>query len=203
MIQTMERTNRIYLVRHGQVKAMRKFPYWSYGCGFDGDRPASTGKMAERLRLDRARRHLCQRSQKGHDRCPSDRRYHNVPVHFLPELREMYFGDWEGRHPGSNHSDYPEEVEKRKKDPAHYACPGGGESPFPASRKGYSGFLRKSVLKRSARRLLSWPMGGQSGHSVHALGLDLSRAFNIVQDYGCLNIIDYFPDAVGVKLMNG
>jgi len=37
----------------------------------------------------------------------------------------------------------------------------------------------------------------------HVLGLDLSRIFNIQQDYGCLNIVDYFPDTVVVQLING
>jgi len=27
--------------------------------------------------------------------------------------------------------------------------------------------------------------------------------FNIQQDYGCLNIIDYYPDSAVVRLMNG
>ena len=37
----------------------------------------------------------------------------------------------------------------------------------------------------------------------HALGLDLSRMLNFQQDYGCLNIVDYFPDSVLVQLING
>jgi len=37
-----------------------------------------------------------------------------------------------------------------------------------------------------------------------AMGLDLSNFFRIEQDYGCLNIIDYFDDNVSVvKVLNG
>ena len=48
------------------------------------------------------------------------------------------------------------------------------------------------------------------GHGVvnriilcRALGLDLSRIFSFHQDYGCLNIVDYFPDSTVIRLING
>ena len=37
----------------------------------------------------------------------------------------------------------------------------------------------------------------------NALGLDIAHLYNLQEDYGCLNIIDYFPDSKRVKLMNG
>ena len=37
----------------------------------------------------------------------------------------------------------------------------------------------------------------------HTLGLDLSRLFHLQQDYGCLNIIEYYPDSTQLKLLNG
>ena len=36
-----------------------------------------------------------------------------------------------------------------------------------------------------------------------ALGLELRHMFRLHQDYGSLNIIDYFPDSTLVRLMNG
>ena len=36
-----------------------------------------------------------------------------------------------------------------------------------------------------------------------ALELDLSHVFNLHQAYGCLNIIDYFPDSTLIRLING
>jgi alpha-ribazole phosphatase/probable phosphoglycerate mutase len=36
-----------------------------------------------------------------------------------------------------------------------------------------------------------------------ALGLDLQNLFRLDQNYGCLNIIDYFPDLAVVRLVNG
>ena len=36
-----------------------------------------------------------------------------------------------------------------------------------------------------------------------ALGLNIADMFNIHQDYGCLNIIDYFSDSRIMRLING
>jgi alpha-ribazole phosphatase/probable phosphoglycerate mutase len=37
-----------------------------------------------------------------------------------------------------------------------------------------------------------------------AIGAPLERLFHIEQDFGCLNIIDYYPDGIAVvKLLNG
>jgi alpha-ribazole phosphatase len=115
----------------------------------------------------------------------------------------MCFGDWEGYTLGQIIRDYPEEVEKRRKDPAHYACPGGGESISRLSERIIPAF-EKIRAQQAGKETIIVAHGGVNRVILsHALGLDLSRAFNIVQDYGCLNIIDYFPDSVGVKLLNG
>jgi alpha-ribazole phosphatase/probable phosphoglycerate mutase len=36
-----------------------------------------------------------------------------------------------------------------------------------------------------------------------ALSLPLQHLFRLDQNYGCLNIIDYFPDFTVVRLING
>ena len=36
-----------------------------------------------------------------------------------------------------------------------------------------------------------------------ALGLSLDYLFRLDQNYGCLNVIDYFPDMAVVRLVNG
>jgi alpha-ribazole phosphatase/probable phosphoglycerate mutase len=39
---------------------------------------------------------------------------------------------------------------------------------------------------------------------LDAIGTSLARLFSIEQDFGCLNIIDYFADGQAVvKLLNG
>jgi len=200
----MERTNRIYLVRHGQVKNHEEIPIYGHT---DVDL-TETGmlqleRMAERLRLVEPGAIYASDLKRAMTGAQQIGCYHNVPIHFLPELREMYFGDWEGYTLGQIISDYPDEVEKRKKNPAHYACPGGGESIYRLSERVIPAFEKIRAQEAGKETVIVAHGGVNRVILSHALGLDLSRVFNIVQDYGCLNIIDYFPDSVGVQLVNG
>ncbi len=204
MIQNMERINRIYLVRHGQIKGYEKIPI----CGHTDVDLTETGvlqleKMAERLRLVEPGAIFASDLKRAVNGARQIARYHNVPVHFLPELREMYFGDWEGLCLGEIIRNYLEELEKRKKDPSHYACPGGGESISRLSDRIMPAFER--ICAEEAGKDIVIVAHGVVNRVIlsHALGLDLSRIFNVQQDYGCLNIVDYFPDSVMVKLING
>jgi len=204
MIQLMERMNRIYLVRHGQVNGYEEIPI----CGHTDVDLTETGmlqleRMAERLRLTEPGAIYASDLKRAVTGARQIGCYHNVPLYFLPELREMCFGEWEGYTLGQIIRDYPEEVEKRRNDPAHYACPGGGESISRLSERIIPAF-EKIRAQQAGKETIIVAHGGVNRVILsHALGLDLSRAFNIVQDYGCLNIIDYFPDSVGVKLLNG
>ena len=153
MIQDMERTNRIYLVRHGQVKSHEKIPI----CGHTDVGLTETGllqldRMAERLRLTEPGAIYASDLKRAVTGARQIDCCHNVPVHFLPELREMYFGDWEGLTLGKIIKEYPEEVKKRKEDPARYACPGGGNR-FPDCQRGSYRPLKEYVLKKREKTL--------------------------------------------------
>jgi alpha-ribazole phosphatase len=204
MIQNMERRNRIYLIRHGQVKGHEEIPIYGHT---DLDL-TETGllqltRVAERLRLAEPAAIYASDLKRAVTGARQIGCYHNVPVHILPELREMYLGDWEGYTLGKIIKDHPEEVEKRKKDPAHFACPGGGESISRLSDRVIPVFERIRA-EEAGNDIVIVAHGGVNRVILsHALGLDLSRIFNIQQDYGCLNIIDYFPDSVLVQLING
>ena len=204
MIQDMERINRIYLVRHGQVKGHEEIPI----CGHTDVDLTETGllqldRVAERLRLADPGAIYASDLKRAATGARQIGCYHNVPVHILPELREMYLGDWEGYTLGKIIKEYPEEVEKRKKDPARYACPGGGESISRLSDRVIPAFERIRA-EEAGKDIVIVAHGGVNRVILsHVLGLDLSRVFNIQQDYGCLNIVDYFSDSILVQLING
>lgn len=130
-------------------------------------------------------------------------RYHDVPVYSFPELREMRFGDWEGLALEEIRARFPEELQRRQNDLIHFRAPGQGESVADLAAR----------VEGAFDRIRSEHKGGDiiiSGHGAvnrvilcKALGLDLSRMFSIHQSYGCLNIIDYFPDGALVRMING
>jgi alpha-ribazole phosphatase/probable phosphoglycerate mutase len=120
----------------------------------------------------------------------------------IPEFREVNFGLWEGLSFEEIAARFPEELQARFKDLANFRIP-GGES---------LGDVRDRALPRLKELVKQHP--GQAFAVVahagvnrvilsEALGVSFNNIFRIDQSYGCLNIIDYFPDLPVVRLING
>lgn len=130
-------------------------------------------------------------------------RHHDVPLFLRPELREMRFGDWEGLTLTEIRTRFPEELQKRQDDLLNYRAPGNGESvaDLAARIEAVFGDIR---AEQQGNDIVIVAHGAVNRVILcKALGLDLVRMFSIHQAYGCLNIIDYFPDTTLVRLMNG
>ena len=204
MIAFMDRVNRLYLVRHGQVVGHDGF----VANGHTDVDITDVGKeqmesLAERLRFacigiiyssDLKRTKIGARIIGKH---------HNVCHCTLQGLRELYFGDWEGLPLSKIRQDYPGELEKRQVDIANYRPPGNGESLLDLSTRVLSQ-LRGIFREQKGKDILIVAHGAVNRVILcDALGLELAKVFNIQQDYGCLNIIDYYPDSTLVRLING
>ena len=200
----MKRMNRIYLIRHGQINGYENFPIFGHT---DVDL-TETGilqleQIAERLRLVEVKAIYSSDLKRSATGARLIARSHDVPVYFLPELREMYFGDWEGLTLSQIRERFPEELQKRQADLVKYEIPGDGESIGRFSERILHCFERILAEQKDNDFVMVAHGGVNRVILCKALGLDLSRLFNIHQDYGCLNIIDYFPDSTLVRLVNG
>jgi alpha-ribazole phosphatase/probable phosphoglycerate mutase len=200
----MDRVNRLYIVRHGQVVGYDGFPVY----GHTDVEMTDVGIMqmenlAERLRLVSIGGIYSSDLKRSFTGARIIARHHNVPLHALPELREMHFGDWEGLTLTEIRERFPDELEKRKTDLVNYQNPGEGESVGRLSERVMKCF--ESILEdQSGNDILLVGHGAVNRVILcHALDLDLRRMFKIHQDYGCLNIIDYFPDSTLIKMING
>ena len=200
----MQRDNRIYLIRHGQVTGYESFPVYGHT---DVDLTEvgilQMKQMAERLRFTEPKAIYASDLVRSAMGAHLIARHHDIPVYLLPELREMRFGDWEGLTLQEIRTRFPEELQKRQDDLLNYQAPGGGESIAELA-------VRIDTVMERIR-------GEQQGNDIvitahgavnriilcKALGLDTARMFNIHQAYGCLNIIDYFPDTTLVRMING
>ena len=200
----MDRLNRLYMVRHGQIVNYDQIPV----CGYTDVDVTEVGNLqleglAERLRLASISAIYSsdlQRSVKG---ARIIARHHDVPLYHLHELREMNFGDWEGLALEEIRTRFPDELEKRKRELIDFQPPGEGESIKHLYDRVIPCF-EKILGEQNGNDFLFVGHGGVNRVILcHALGLDLSRMFNIQQNYGCLNIVDYFPDSTLVRLMNG
>ncbi len=200
----MDRVNRVYMVRHGQVVGHDGFPVY----GHTDVEMTEVGilqmqNLAERLRLVDIRAIYSSDLERSYKGAKIMARHHDAPLHALPELREMHFGAWEGLTLTEIRERFPDELERRKADVVRYQIPGEGESIERLSKRIMDCFENILEEQRGNDILLVGHGAVNRVILCHALGLDLSRMFHIHQDYGCLNIIDYFPDSTLVRMING
>jgi alpha-ribazole phosphatase len=200
----MKRINRVYLIRHGQINGYENHPVYGHT---DVDLTeigiVQMQQMSERLRLSDVEAVYSSDLRRSTTGARIIARYHDVQVHFLPELREMNFGDWEGLTLSDIQDHFPGELEKRKADLVNYRIPGDGESIGRFSERIIDCY--ESIMQsQEGKDIVIVAHGGVNRVILcKALGLDLANLFNIHQDYGCLNIIDYFSHSVLVRLING
>ncbi len=200
----MKRISRVYIVRHGQVKGFEKFPVYGYTDAELTDIGLlQMQQMAERLRWLEAGAIYSSDLKRSIIGGRLIAQYHDVPHHSLAELREMYFGEWEGLIFSEIKKLFPEELDKRKADLLKYKAPGGGESIDSFSRRIMSCFDR-ILSEHKGNDIIIVGHGGINRIIIcYALGLSPAQMFHIHQDYGCLNIIDYCKDSTLVRLING
>ncbi len=200
----MKRINRVYLVRHGQIYGYENFPvYGQTDVDLTKIGILQMEQVAERLRFAEIRAIYSSDLERSATGARLIARYHDVPLNFLPELREIYFGDWEGLTLSQIRRRFPQELAKRQADLINYQPPGNGESIGRFSRRIIKTYKR--ILSEQKGKGIVIVAHGAVNRIIlcEALGLELSHMFNIYQDYGCLNIIDYYTDSRIVRLVNG
>lgn len=130
-------------------------------------------------------------------------RFHDAPFVPLPELREMFFGDWEGMTLSEIVERYPDELDRRQADLFHFEPPGNGESVERFSKRVMPCFKTIREKHEGENVAIVAHAGVNRVILCDAMGIDLNRMYGIHQSYGCLNIIDYFPHGSLVRLVNG
>ena len=200
----MNRDNRIYLIRHGQIKGYENFPvYGQTDVGLTEIGVLQMEQVADRLSLTEPRAIYSSDLKRSAIGARLIARHHDVPLYFLPELREMDFGNWEGSTLSEIRRDFPEELEKRQKDVINFSAPGNGESVAALSERVEAVFERIRAEQRGNDIIITAHGAVNRVILCKALGLGLDKMFNIHQGYGCLNIIDYFTESTLVRLISG
>ena len=194
---------RLYLVRHGRVAEGHTDRY--HGNDDIGLSPEGEEQLTELARclepvpLAAVYATTLARTRDGASRLCRGR---GLEPRVVPEFREIHFGVWEGLTFAEISERYPEELASRFQDLANFRIP-EGES---------LSDVRDRVIPRLKELVTDHP--GQSlalvAHAgvnrvilCDALSLPLENIFRLDQNYGCLNIIDYFADFTLVRLLNG
>ena len=195
---------RIHLIRHGQVE------------GFDQPRyngqadVALTDVGVEQYHILRERLadspiSACYASDLG--RCVAGagiicQKFGIDPV-FRPELRELNIGIWEGMTWHEIKERWPTEWRARLNDLVNFRVP-QGENLLDVEAR-VMPVITEILERHAGREVLVVGHGGVNRIVLlNAIGAPLAGMFNIEQNYGCYNIIDYYADGrATVKLLNG
>jgi probable phosphoglycerate mutase len=124
----------------------------------------------------------------------------NTPIISHKELREIDLGEWEGLSFADVVRRFPNEFKSRGADIGYYRTP-GGES-FADCSKRVVGALHEIMKNSRGNILIAGHAGVNRLFLCHVLGMPLTNIFRLVQDYGCLNIIQYSSSGYQVKLIN-
>jgi len=124
------------------------------------------------------------------------------PVH-RRELRELNIGIWEGLTWDEITARWPDEWQARLADLVNYRVP-NGENLLDVEAR-VMPVVREIVERHRGQDVLVVGHGGVNRIILlNAIGAPLKGMFNIEQNYGCYNVIDYYADGrQTVKLMNG
>ncbi|KAA0893414.1 alpha-ribazole phosphatase [Oryzomonas rubra] len=120
-----------------------------------------------------------------------------------PELRELNIGVWEGLTWKEIAQRWPMEWQARLNDLVNYRVP-RGENLLDVEAR-VMPVIGEIVERHKGQEILVVGHGGVNRIVLlNAIGAPLAGMFNIEQNYGCLNIIDYYVDGrATVKLLNG
>ena len=195
---------RIYLIRHGQVEGYQEIRVY----GHTDVKLTQVGLMqmesvADKLRFAPLKAIYSSDLDRALTGARIIGKYHDVPLISKESLREIYFGEWEGMSLKDIQRLFPEELKKREQDLANYNSPGNGENLNQCAER----------VNRVLKEILELYRGSHVAVVAHGgvnriiicqvLGIPLQKAFSIQQDYGCLNIIDFYKDFQVLVLMNG
>ncbi|MDD2310029.1 MAG: alpha-ribazole phosphatase [Desulfuromonadaceae bacterium] len=119
------------------------------------------------------------------------------------ELREVNIGIWEGMAWQEIQSTWPDGWRARLADLVNYRVP-GGENLLDVNAR-VMPVIDEVVERHKGQEVLVVGHGGVNRIVLlNAIGAPLAGMFNIEQNYGCLNVIDYYADGrATVKLLNG
>ena len=194
---------RLYLLRHGQVMGHEDFRF----NGYTDVELTPYGKrqlesLAETMLEQPVDEIYCsdlKRSRTGAEAFARGRGIEPVPV---SELREMNLGVLEGLSYREVSEKHPNLFREWRDDIVNYRIPDGECLGEAATRVLEA--LRQILDGKEGKNILIVAHGGSNRIILsQALEMDLSSAFRLEQDFGCINVIDYFSSWTVVKLVNG
>ena len=201
-LEQLENKTRLYLVRHGEITTSNE---WRYVGHMDVELTETGISQMERVgqrlkgeKIDVLLSSDLKRTRRGAEIIGS---LFNLMPAAERDFREVNLGRWEGLTRDEIVERFPKEFEERAAHLTEYRIE-GGES-FADLQKRVINRLTAVLDAYQGKTILMVAHGGVNRVILtHVLGMDLCNLTRIDQEYGCLNIIDYFDGMPVVRLMN-
>ena len=193
---------RLYLIRHGEV--VEAFSGKLLG---RTDTPLSergieqAGKLAEILSTSQLSAVYCSDLQRARVTAEVIAKRSDVKVQESPAWREIDMGEWDGRSIAALHADAPQLVARLFDDPASFEYP-GGES-FACFTARVLKAVDQLLMTHKSGAVVLVAHGGVCRAIIgSALGMPAKNWLRLAQDYGCLNVIDWYDGNPILQLLN-
>ena len=200
---TNQQRLRLYLIRHGEVDgaaAGRLLGRTDTPLSERGRKQSR--QLAEFLSTERLSGLYCSDLLRARTMADIIARRSNLEVQESSAWREIDMGEWEGRTMAALHDEAPERVAQLFNDPASFEYP-GGES-FATFTARLQGALDQLLMTHDNGVVALVAHGGVCRTIIgHALGMPAHNWLRLAQDYGCLNIIDWYGINPVLRLLNG
>jgi len=120
----------------------------------------------------------------------------------FPELRELSFGEWEGMSVSEVGQKYPGQLESQFKNIETFFVQ-GGETFLQLQERVIPKF--KQIVARHPRDAIVIVAHGGVNRIIlgHILGIPMGNIFRMQQEYGAINVIQYYKDNAVVELIGG
>lgn len=196
---------RLYLIRHGETLNTQGDTF-RYNGHLDVDVSEEGVRQLDRVAECLKSRPLkgiyssdLIRARKGAEQIA--RHFSNIQRDTFSNLREVKQGIWEGLTLQEIWEKYPEEARRKFKEYVTYRIP-GGENLIEAQERALA-VVEQLVDHHEGEEFAIVAHGGINSLIIcWVLGLDLRNVFNLRQDFGALNVIEFFEDGKSLRILN-
>jgi len=196
------RRTRILLIRHGVVapEARDRFNGRTEA-PLDPEGQAQLHRVADYLSADPPTAIYSSPLQRCRDSAAVLGRAFGLEVRIEPDLREMDFGELDGLNYAEAHQRFPGESRAWYHDLAGYRLP-GAETMSEVQERAWAAL--EAVVAGHPGTTVAVQAHGAVNRLILARVLDLAidQILTLAQDYGCLNILDFWTDRVIIKGLN-
>ena len=192
----------IYLLRHGRIQnsgEQRRY-IGQLDVPLDPEGIRQAERLRERLAPVEFQKIFCSDLERSRETARILAGANAGEVVVCPELREIHLGEWEGMSFAEVVRRFPEKFEARGRDIAYYRI-AGGESFADCAQRMLPAY-QKIVAEKADPVAIVGHAGVNRLILCHLLGMPIANLFRIVQDFACLNVIQYNGVNPQVRLIN-